>query len=172
MSKKAQVQRVFFFIVAIFVFAVILLFGYRAIHSFVEKGKKVELIQFKNDIESAIRDLAIQYGDQIVFNEKNPMRVPSGYEYVCFVSGDASDGDIPDEYKYAHIKAAVEQGLHKSSENIFLIPPADITIYAGPIEVWNSSSNELLNFACIKVEKGRIDFKIEGRGKKTRVYVK
>ena len=172
MDKKAQIQRIFFYIVAIFIFAVILLFGYKAIHSFIEKGKKVELIQFKNDLESAIRDLAIQYGDQIVFNEKNPMRVPSGFSQVCFVSPSAKKDDIPGEYEYAHIKAAVEQNLHNSTENVFLIPPAEISIFVGPIEIWNSTSKSPQEFACLKIEKGRINFKIEGRGDKTRIYVK
>ena len=157
---QATIGQIFIYILAIFIFAVILLYGYKAIVHFIDRGEQVSFIQFKTTLETNVRDLAIQYGDVIVFNEKNPLKIPSRYEGVCFVSGSAVISD-PDE-RYDIVKAAITAGLYEKTENVFLIPPAPNPIYVGPIDVSN-------NLLCINVTKGRIDIRLEGLGDRTRI---
>ena len=112
-------------------------------------------------------DLAIQYGDIIYFNENNPLKLPSKYEEVCFVSSkDFVQYSISSE-RYPVMAAAVAAGLHKESENVFLVPPAEHSIYVGPIEVFDNSLE--VPYLCVAATKGRLDIKLEGRGAVTRI---
>jgi hypothetical protein len=165
MRKRGQatIGQIFIYILAIFIFAVILLYGYKAIVHFIDKGEQVSFIQFKTTLETNVRDLAIQYGDVIVFNEKNQLKIPSKYQEVCFVPANAISQQMPVGDKYIIMRAAVEEGLHRDTENVFLIPPAPNPIYVGPIDVG------LANYLCVNVTKGRIDIRLEGLGDRTRI---
>ena len=122
-NKKSQIAgQVFIYILAIFIFAVIILFGYSAIRGFMEKGKQTAFIQFKNTLEGEVSRISTESGDIIVFNQKNILSLPGDYTAVCFVSSSASVDDIPswlNPKTKQIIYSAVSSGIHKSTENVF-----------------------------------------------------
>ena len=62
-SKKAMgVGEVFVYIIAALTFALIMIFGYKAINQFLEKGQQVEFVQFKTELESSVKNIYSEYG--------------------------------------------------------------------------------------------------------------
>ena len=62
-GKKAMgVGQVFIFIVAAITFALIMIFGYKAISGFVSTGEDVAFVQFKTDLENSVRKIYTEYG--------------------------------------------------------------------------------------------------------------
>jgi len=163
---QATIGHIFIYILAIFIFALILLYGYKAIVQFMEKGEQVSLIQFKTTLQTNVQDLAIQYGDVIVFNENNPLKAPSRYKEICFVADDAVEQQLPTDERYDIMRAAVDADMHKSTENVFLIPQAEHSIYVGPIELGDYGE---LPYLCINFTKNLLNIRLEGRGDKTRI---
>ncbi len=85
MNKKAlAISQVFMFLVMIITFAVIMLFGYKAIAGFLEQGQKVEFVQFKNDLESAVRRISLDYGSVRL----EEFYLPPSYRKICFLDLD------------------------------------------------------------------------------------
>ncbi|MBW2993066.1 hypothetical protein KY317_00655 [Candidatus Woesearchaeota archaeon] len=154
MKRKSQIAgEIFIWILALFILAVIVFYGYKAISGFMQRGEEVSFIQFKNNLESEITVLSTQLNDVVVFNERNPLRIPSKYKEVCFVSENAVEGETENRI----IKEAIKAGIHKTTENVFLEPPAANPVYVGKIEMDNG-------ILCVPVVKGRIDIRLTGRG--------
>jgi len=166
MKKKAQIAgQIFIWILAIFILAIIVFYGYKAISSFMQRGEEVSFIQFKNTLESEVTRLSTQIGDVVVFNDRNPLNVPGKYKMVCFVSGDAYTTNVPSELSEnlrKVITAAIEEGIITDTENVFLEPLAPSPIYVGNIEIEGG-------ILCMEVVKGRIDIRLTGRGGATRI---
>jgi len=165
--KKSQIAgQIFIYILAIFVFAIIILYGYTAIKGFIEKGQETAFIQFKNTLEGEVSRISTEPGDIIVFNERNPLNVPGDYRRVCFLSKDADISQVPDWLSPKTkeiIISAINSGLHIATENVYLDPPAKSPIFLGTIE---TSPNNIL---CINITQGRLDIRLEGRGYGTRI---
>ena len=157
--KKSQISQVFIYILAIFVFAIIILYGYNAIKGFIGRGEETAFIQFKNTLEGEVSRIYTEPGDIIVFNERNPLNVPGSYKTICFVDSRAEEIHAQDQI----IKEAIKAGIHNTTENVFLIPPAQSPIYLGYIE---TSPDYVL---CINLTKARLDIMIEGMGYGTRI---
>ena len=165
-NKKSQLSQVFIYIVAIFVFAVIILFGYTAIKGFIDKGQETAFIQFQNTLEGEVLRISTEPGDITVFNERNPLSVPGDYRRICFIDNDATEDDVPDyiaSKTQAIISAAIASELHKTTENVFLDPPAQSSIYIGFIKTLPEG------VLCINLTKGRLDMRIEGLGYGTKI---
>ncbi len=159
MKRKSQIAgEIFIWILALFILAVIVFYGYKAISGFMQRGEEVSFIQFKNNLESEVSVLSTQLNDVVVFNERNPLRIPSKYKKVCFVSEGVVE--VPDELN-AGLKRIIEEaikiGIHKTTENVFLEPSALNPIYVGKIELGKG-------ILCVPVVKGRIDIRLTGRG--------
>ncbi len=167
MKKKSQIAgQIFIWILAIFILAIIVFYGYKAISSFMQKGEEVSFIQFKNTLESEVTRLSTQLGDVVVFNERNPLNVPGKYKTVCFVSGGADDLDIPiglSESLKKTINASIESDIITTTENVFLEPLSPNPIYVGNIEIVDG------DILCMDVVNGRIDIRLTGRGGATRI---
>ena len=161
-TKKAQIAgQVFVYILAIFIFAVIMLFGYTAIKGFIDRGEQASFIQFKSILESEVSSLSTQPGDVTVFNERKLLPIAAKYKTVCFVSSAANSSSsippwLPDEMNQI-IKTAIDSKIHISSENLFLYPPAQNPVYLGYI----ITAPEIL---CKNITQSRIDIRIEGLG--------
>lgn len=168
MKTKAQIAgQVFVYILAIFVFAVILLYGYSAIKGFIEKGEETAFIQFKNTLEGEVSRIYTEPGDIIVFNERSPLTVPGDYKSVCFIDyRTTTDTVAVPEWLDGDTKqillSAVDAGVHTSTENVFTIPPAQSPIYLGYIETSPS-------IFCVNITKGLLNIRIEGLGYGTKI---
>jgi len=80
-KKGMGVGEVFVYIVAALTFALIMIFGYKAINDFLVSGEEVEFVQFKNSLESSISKIYTEYGAVRIQN----FYVPGKYDQVCFV---------------------------------------------------------------------------------------
>jgi len=160
--KKSQISQVFIYIMALFIFALILYYGYYSISSFIQRGEEVAFIKFKTELESEFDVLLPQYGSVSIFNEKKPLKVPSDVEEICFVSSDLLGrtidklpGSLRNYQKDRTIKLSVAEG---AEENVFIIPREERpSIYLTHIKVDD-------DFLCIPIKQGRLDIRLESFG--------
>jgi hypothetical protein len=160
--KKAQISQVFIYIMALFIFALILYYGYYSISSFIKRGEEVVFIKFKTELESEIDVLLPQYGSVSIFSEKKPLKVPSDVEEICFVSSDligSSIDKLPSSLihyrKDPTIKLSVAEG---AQENVFIVPREErASIFLTHIKAAD-------DFFCIPTKQGRLDIRLESFG--------
>ena len=163
-GKKAMgVGQVFIFIIAGITFALIMIFGYKAINDFIIKGETVEFVQFKTDLEGSVQKIFSEYGALRI----ESFRVPSKYEKVCFVDMDYPEKDIDalcEENAVAcDLWEDVENnagGYDSVDENVFLTPIAPV-----PIKVHSIRMDE--GFLCLDVKGGHFKIVLEGKGDHT-----
>lgn len=159
-GKKAMgVGQVFVFIVAALTFALIMIFGYKAVTDFLSKGENVQFYQFKTDLENEIQKLYTEYGSVRVEN----FYLPGKYRRICFVDLDDKTSSVDDLCAQNQIACSVwaeareRGGYTAADENVFLTPPAPTTIKVRPIKAENG-------FLCLDVLGGKIQLLMEGRG--------
>ncbi|MBW2965809.1 hypothetical protein KY342_01755 [Candidatus Woesearchaeota archaeon] len=160
--KKSQISQVFIYIMALFIFALILYYGYYSISSFIKRGEEVVFIKFKTELESEVEVLLPQYGSVSIFNEKKPLKVPGDVEEICFVSSNLISTAIEDlppsllNYrKDRTIKLSVAEG---AEENVFILPREERpAIWLPHIEVSD-------DFLCIPTKQARLDIRLESFG--------
>ena len=80
-NTKAQTAEIFFFILAIVIIGLLLLFGVKYIMELGTKVNQIDLVRFKTDLEGYANDIRAVYGKW----KKIEMNVPSGIDKVCFV---------------------------------------------------------------------------------------
>src|SRR3989338_5220138 len=165
--KGLGVGEVFIYILAAVTFAVIMLFGYKAVNSFLESGEEVEFVQFKNDLEDSILKIYSEYDAVRVKN----FYVPGDYRQICFVDfevpyipsctgeviacaawervSDRLAGEADDDKK-AEILATVE-------ENVFLTP-----LQEHPrIKAQDIRCAEGAGICCFPIVNGRFELQLE-----------
>jgi hypothetical protein len=163
MNKKgAGIGQVFAFIVAGLTFAFVLIFGYGAINDFLEQGETVEFLQFKNELESSIKQISSEYGAV----RQTTFYMPAKYEEICFVDLDTKY-DSNSELCNRNIiacdvweTASLEGGYGAADENVFLNPaaPVSIKVYTFDIEE---------DYLCVPVHGGQFTLRLEGKGSRT-----
>ena len=165
--KKSQITQVFIYILALFIFALILYYGYYSISSFIKKGEEVVYIKFKTQLESEVEAILPQYGSVSIFNKNKPLKAPGKAEEACFVSYNAvgNIGVITGEsaaelQKYPIIKLSIESG---TEENVFLLPREE----RAPISFLRIEIPG--GFGCIPVKQGRLDIRLESLGNAVRI---
>lgn len=169
-KKGMSIGTVFIFMIAVITFAVIMIFGYKAIADFMVSGEKVEFYQFKTDLESSVKKIYTEYGSVRV----EPFYLPARYKQICFVDLDATpnlalsgeDLIAYDVWETAAMGVDTEaSGYDKADQNVFLkpLPPADspvIKVYK--IELEGS-------YLCLDVVGGKFKLRLEGRGDRTKL---
>ena len=157
--KKAQISQIFIYILALFIFALIIYYGYFGINSILIKGEEVAYIRFKTDLENAVQGVLPMHGRFLPFNKDNPLSVPGKITEVCFVSsakiGDANfAAQIEDQDPI--IALSVEEG---TQENVFILPreQARQQIYLPKIKVPE-------DFMCVETVQGRLDITLRNIG--------
>ena len=90
MNKRGMgIQQVFIFMVTAIVFAFIIIFGYKMVNDFLDKGEQVEFYQFKTDIENSVKKIYSEYGAV----RQEEYTLPVDYEQICFVDLDSSPNE-------------------------------------------------------------------------------
>ncbi len=156
-SKKAQIAQVFIYILALFIFALILYYGYYSISSFIKKGEEVTYIKFKTSLESEVEAILPQFGSVSIFNKNKPLKVPSKVEQICFVSyNNVINGIAPNHPQLDPvIKLSIES---KTEENVFLLPREE----RAPISLLRIEVPG--GFDCISMKQSRLDIRLESLG--------
>jgi hypothetical protein len=161
-SKKSQISQIFLYILALFIFALILYYGYFGIKSIIDQGERVAYVRFKTDLENAVQKVLPTYRKVLPFDKNNPLRIPGKITKVCFVSSDIIGTDelqFPDELKndYPIISLSVAEG---TQENVFVFPREEARqpIYLPKITVPD-------DFMCVETVQGRLDIVLRNIGK-------
>lgn len=176
--KKAQLSQVFVYILTLVVMITVLFFGYKAISGVIQKGERVAFVSFKTDLEGAVRSISGDYGSVRAYDSKNPLRVPAGYDSVCFIDFDRSppagcssisglNPIICDAWE-TYGGNSEGKGWEAADANVFLNPPGIIDVKVYKIEVdTNLNRNEDAKdggYFCLNVVSGRLDIRLEGKG--------
>lgn len=171
-SKKAVgVSQVFIFILAGITFALIMIFGYRAVADFIEKGEQVKFVQFVTQLEGSIKQIYSEYG---AVREKR-YTLPGKFTQICFVdmNSAAVDRDLLCSFDaiacelWEESQKLDEQGKPKGfngvDANVFLQPVAPNAIKVYQISV----VSETEGFLCLPIRNGQFKLTIEGKGDHT-----
>ncbi|MEM2915894.1 MAG: hypothetical protein QXT19_00845 [Candidatus Woesearchaeota archaeon] len=163
MNGRAQViGQVFVFIIAAIVFVLILGYGYKAIVNFMERGEEVQMIDFKNELSSAITIIKRDYGSV----QRVDLRVPSRTEEVCFVTTDPADVRAPGwEEELKKDRPLIYSAWVTGKENVFLIPkqPAPLRIDDLVVEP------ETTGYLCMPVVNNKVSIRVEGTGNRAKI---
>src|SRR3989338_6431642 len=160
MNTKAQiVGQIFIFLLAIAIFSLIVIYGYKAITGFTERGETVALLELQNDMERQISVMALDYGS----TDKMELRLPTEYKQICFVEHQRLENlqtDYPDVNPF--VLDALESG---SLQNVFLVPLSDT-----PMQVTNITVDQAYKgILCLNATQGRIELLLEGFGHNTKI---
>ena len=166
MDKKGLgVGQVFIFIVAALTFALILIFGYRAIAGFLKSGEDVAFVQFKTGLENSVKKIYTEFGSVRV----ERYITPTLYSQICFV--DLNQVYDPDLCNFDQVACSVwkqssdsGKGYEGADENVFLTPPAPVKMKVYKISIEEKNGK---NFLCIPIKQGVFGVVMEGRGDKT-----
>jgi len=184
---KAQVVgRIFIYVVSLVVMSMILLYGYKAVHFFLERGDDINLLHSKTEAKKAIEEIMSQSGSV----KQIQIPIPTKYSQVCFVDLEQSSSALS---KY--ICTAGNEFYHplicdswqsNTKQNFFLVESKTRMepFYLGNIAVDGNDNQkedtdsdcagapELCYNLCLGVNKGKITFWIMGLGDRTLVSLK
>ncbi len=164
-KKGLGVGEVFVFIVAALTFALVMIFGYKAITDFLQSGENVAFVQFKTSLESSVKRIYTEYGSVRVEH----FTVPAKYSQICFVDLDAPpDLALKDSDLGAYSIWEMSSGYDTVNENVFLKPVAP-KIKVHKISI-NSPDGK--NFLCLPIKDGQFTIILEGKGDKTEISPK
>lgn len=166
--KKGQLTgQIFIFIIAIILFGLILLYGYKAVKEFGQTQEDVTLIEFRDQFSSKVKQVSANYGSV----KKHEIILPSKYSEICFVEYIDDKNvlrKVADQMYEVNplIADALEGG---TDQNVFLVPFAQTEIVVPPLEIEDGPGEGAEKaFLCIP-NTGRITIRLEGLGDKTRV---
>lgn len=148
--RKAQIySQIFIYILTIFLTAVILVYGYKAIENFRKRADQLACLKFQNELKNAIESIYSDYGSV----KKKDLQLCSPYTKVCFVES-LSQPTIP-----ANADPIIKDSiLSKTGKNVFFLEKsAKESFQAGKISV----DPDIL---CIKASNNIISLRLEGRG--------
>lgn len=155
MNKRAQlVSQVFVFILAGLIFVLIMTYGYKAITHFINQQEQVILIDFKNQLETAVERTKGDYGS--VRNVR--LKLSNDYYGVCFLDYDTCELPTLD-YNGRQINAPwAKTACEGKTANVFIIPQPE---NSQPIDIPDINVDGAL---CIPNTDG-IQLRVEGSGK-------
>ena len=174
-SKKGLgVGQVFIFIIVAVTFALIMLFGYKAINDFLSSAEQVEFVPFKTALESSIKMIYTEFGSVRL----ETFYLPPKYQHICFVNLDYAGDDGEEQVRnlcqedvYAcsvwKDARASGGGYTAAEENVFLQPEAiqlkvhRITISDGP--------EGPRGYLCQDIVRGSFKLRLEGKGDRTEI---
>ena len=164
-KRGLAISQVFTFIVMALTFALIMIFGYKAIAGFLESVEKVQFVQFKNELEGAFQRISRDYGSVRI----EEFHLPPGYEQICFVDLDYDPVIRSEEYPLLCKKDPVACTFWKDAsdeENVFLTPPAPVKIKVAKLKISPHDSVEQQpgGFLCFPLQQGMFSLKLEGKG--------
>jgi len=150
--KKAQIaEQVIIYILAVLIFGLIVIFGYREISNLMQKQQQIDLINFENNLKDTISQLSSSYGDVKDFNDE-PLKVPSGYNKLCFIELDKYESS--ELTSFPLIQNSWQDNV---KVNVFL-DDAKYSFYADNITI------EPDNSKCFDITDGKLRIRLEGVG--------
>ena len=159
--RKAQVsQNMVIFALALAIVAFIIIFGYRSTKILNQKGEQTKLILLEKELKSDVE--TIDYGSVKI----QSYDVPADVKKICFYSEGNDNNpltctDCPKSSDYPIVADAVADN---TSYNVFILrEELPYTMELDKVAIG------CCEFYCFDKKDGKIELKIEGKGKKTLV---
>ncbi len=153
-QTKAQVAgQILIYILAIIIFSMTLLYGYKAVNYFNDRSTEISYAQLEKEVNKEIKKAE---GDTKGTVKKVVFSIPGNYDDVCFVKSYPSfPSSIPTQYLLIndHILTGADD------KNMFLAPIGDTNFYIGDIDVINISGSE-----CVPIVGSKITLRLESMG--------
>ncbi len=163
---KAQTAEIFFFILAIVIIGLLLLFGVKYIMELGTKVNQIDIVLFKTDLESYANEIRPVYGKW----KKLEIDVPAGIEKVCFVQHETfTESPLYQQQEGICLKEDADYNFlmcnawqEDSTRNVYTDPfdELDVGINLGAIDVGDANTNYL----CIDASSHFIRIKMTGEG--------
>jgi len=166
-KKGIGIGQIFIFIITGITFALIMIFGYKAITDFMHKGELIEFTTFKNELEGGVKGIYTNYGTVRTLDFFPPVK----YKQICFVNMDAEFNEKLCEYDAVACSAWEKaENYDMAQENVFLkpIPSGMSEIKIFHVEIIPKHSGEE-GFMCEKVTGGHFSIVLEGKGDHTEI---
>jgi hypothetical protein len=165
MKKNAQaIGQIFIYIVAALTFALVTLFGYKAVESFLEKSEQVALVSFKNELENTFQRVAVDYGAVRI----GSFTTAVDYTSICFVDVEESPPN-PCEFNiiacdlWGDVSSLQQDKRYANAiQNVFLSPHAEVPIKVARLTTRYENYQE--NYLCIPIYNGNFRVRLEGLG--------
>ena len=160
MKRGQMIGQVFIFIIAGLIFVLILGYGYRAITDFLERGEEVQLLDFRNELESTTSIIKRDYGSVQRVN----LRVPGNTEEVCFVTSHSAVSEISGGWETTFEEAypLLYNAWATQTENVFLIPRQPTPMLVDDLLVDSG-------YCCLVASGGTVSLRVEGTGNRARL---
>jgi hypothetical protein len=165
LSKLGQIQtEVFVYILAFMIVAFVMIYGYSAVRQFQDKTAQVDLLTFKNTLENTIDSYASDYGS----TKKLELKVPNGFEKICFVNTQKDKEDFPqnnltDSSADDYDPIITSSWGSDDDSNIFLIDGLPKFI----LNVPTLSLPDNVAYECIELESRILVLWLKGQGDST-----
>ncbi len=161
--RNAQLMgQVFIYVMSAMVFALVVVFGYRAISDFIHRADQVAEVELSTDLKSSVTTIA---SSQDV--KQKTVNVPAKFKKICFIDllyPDPKGSGLCTSTHADYNLIICNFWQSKAEQNVFLLPnPADIKMYVGKIDVGTGG------YLCLPIVGGKLKLKLEGLGDKTRI---
>lgn len=163
---KAQTSEIFFFILAIVIIGLLLLFGVKYIMELGTKVNQIDMLRFKTDLEGYAQEIRPVYGKW----QKIPLDVPPGIDKVCFVQQETfTESPLYIQQEGICTKGHEDYNLLMCSawqgdltRNVFTEPfdELEVGIDVGSLEVGSAYEQYL----CFDTTSGLLKIKMTGKG--------
>ncbi len=168
-SKRGQATQVFLYVIMVLVVGLVLVLGYKGIGALLETGEETGMIEFKGDVQSAVKKGA-SYGRISTYE----LSTGSDYEELCFIdrgafagAGSLPLGDAPPLVQDSVKTSQSTKTVKEDDYNVFVLRGDQIEpILADPIEL---EPNGNLGWRCFNLSSGRISLVFKGEGDATYV---
>jgi len=156
LSRKSQIaSQIFIYIIAIFVFSVILLYGYKAIKEFRDRSEQIAYIKFRTDLISTVKRVSPDFGTI----EKKEFFIGGEYDKVCFVQSYNKEKDHNQIVASITDNPLIRDSIQNNvTKNVFLFTTKlQESFDVGKINVTD-------RYLCINVISGKVKVQFEGKG--------
>jgi hypothetical protein len=153
-SRKAQIAgEILIYILAIVVFSLTLIYGYKAVKYFTQRSTEISFLELENKIKNDIsRTSADSYGTV----KKTILTIPGSYTKVCLVNSKGRTGrDIDSNY------SLISEALGSTNNNMFLYPPGSVGFDIGDISVDSGF--------CADIQGNKVTLRLESMGDHVKV---
>jgi hypothetical protein len=153
-KTKAQVQEMFFYILALFIIGTILLLGIKYVGKILDQVETIDLVEFKTSLIDDTDIMMTKYGSW----ERNTYSVPKGVKTVCFFT--IKDGINPS--CLGSLDLLMCDAWKSGTQNVMTNPWSDTSINLTRMEV--DKNDAPANYLCFDAIDGKITIKMTGKG--------
>ncbi len=159
-TKGFLASEIFTYIMLLVVAALILMFGYKAIHYFQDRSAEIARLELKSNLERNMKD-TMSYGSVKKFS----YLVPNDVREVCFIDWKKAPNIDKDKYPLIYETWELSWTSQTLKENVFLYSSTlDTEEFALSVNDRSLFSIGEESYRCIPILNGELTLRFEGRG--------